>query len=105
MNHHQSLVDRWKEEKAVAQNVLSNKLASINLNSGKQVAGVLQENLDKDTLEKWPRTPKGQLKTDTTSFSHHPELEVTRPLLVYKELAKKLSTYGEKYRTHINNVT
>jgi len=105
LNNHQSLVDRWKEEKAVAQNVLSNKLAGINLNSGKQVAGWLQENLDKDTLEKWPRTPKGQLKTDTTSFSHQPELDVTRPLLVYKELAKKLSTYGEKYRNHVNSVT
>lgn len=105
LDNHQILLDRWKEEKDVAQEELSKILAGINLNSGKQVADWLSENLDKDTLDSWPRTPKGQLKTDITSFSQYPELEVTRPLLVYKELAKKLSTYGEKYRTHINSFT
>jgi len=105
LDNHQILLDRWKEEKDVAQEELSKILAGINLNSGKQVADWLSENLDKDTLDSWSRTSKGQLKTDTASFSHHPELEVTRPLLVYKELAKKLSTYGEKYRTHINSFT
>ena len=105
LDDHELLIGLWKEEKAVAQEELTSVFVGINLNSGKQVAGWLQENLDKDELKKWPKTPKGQLKTDTTSFSHHPELEVTRPLLVYKELAKKLSTYSEKYRKHINNVT
>jgi len=102
---HQILIERWKEEKVIVQDELSDVLVGINLNSGKQVSDWLQENLDKATLKKWPRTPKGQLKTDTTSFSHHPELDVTQSLLVYKELAKKLSTYGEKYRTHVNSVT
>ena len=105
LGSHKVLIDRWKEEKVIVLEALSQILAGINLNSGKQVAEWLIENLDKDTLDNWPRTPTGQLKTDTNSFSQYPHLEVTQPLLVYKEVAKKLSTYGEKYRAHINHVT
>jgi len=105
LDKHKIIIDRWKEERNIAIDNLKDVLPGVNLNSGKQVADWLRNTLNAEVLETWPVTPKGQLKTDISTFSRYPELEATKPLLIYKNLSKKLSTYGEKYRQHVNTVT
>ena len=78
--------------------------------SSKQMSDWLETELDDHILQSWPRTGdpepteeadqeytgNGYLKTDAPTLHLHRDLEVVKPLLGYKKLAKKVSTYGSK---------
>ena len=103
---HAALMERWKIEKEAAEVELRKTIGSaINPNSSKQLSKWFRENLDGNLLLDWPRTEKGQLKTDKNTlvlFSDHP---LVQPLLKYKECSTRLSTYGENFRSHIHPIT
>ena len=97
---HEKLWQHWQQEKEQLTAELKQHLGDINLNSGPQLADWLQKNMDESTLQRWPKTPKGRLKTNADTFalfSNHPAIA---PLLRYKKTAKLLSTYGDKFAKH-----
>ena len=102
---HKKLVKTWQREQIEARDTLDTVMGGINPASGAQLAGWLETVLDKDRLETWPKTNKGQLKTDIGTFSRYPEIEAVQPLLLFKNLSKKLTTYGLTYQRYIHPVT
>ena len=99
---HGALVQEWREEKELAENRLREVLGpELNPESGKQLAGWLEENLDPGTKAAWPTTAKGQLSTDRDSLEKFSELELVRPLLEYRRVSHRLKTWGETYQRHL----
>jgi len=103
---HSDLVSRWIQEKEPIKKELEVLLTpDINLNSGKQLSDWMQNNLDKETIDRWPRTGKGRLQTDSTTLDRFITVSPIHSLVKYKEFANYLAFYGEGYASHINPVT
>ena len=97
---HEKLWQGWQQEKEQLTTELKQHLGDINLNSGPQLADWLQKNMDESTLQRWPKTPKGRLKTNADTFQLFSNHLAIAPLLRYKKTAKLLSTYGDKFAKH-----
>jgi DNA polymerase-1 len=103
---HADLVKRWIQEKEPIKKELEVLLApDINLNSGKQLSDWIQNNLDKETIDRWPRTGKGRLQTDAETLERFITQPSIHALVKYKEYSNYLTFYGEGYAAHINPVT
>jgi len=103
---HDGLMTRWKGELYDAELRCRDVLGpGINPASGKQIAGWIEAHLDAATLDRWPRTDGGQLRTDADTLGRFGNLEIVRPLLEYKIAGKNISTYGPSYAAHTNPVT
>ena len=102
---HKQMIAHWESEKQRLALELKEVLGEINPASSMQLGVWLNEKLDKDTLDKWPKTPKGKLKTDATALGLFHSLPLVKPLLDYKDNSKNLNTYGTSYAAHISPVT
>ena len=103
---HAKLMEVWKKKKTNATEKLQQIIGPYtNPDSPKQVSDWLKAYLDPDTLNTWPRTKTGQLKTDARTLSRYPDHPLVTPLLLYKEADKMLSTFGTGYTEHINPKT
>ncbi len=103
---HAALVAAWKAEKQSLESDIRQQLGNeININSGPQLGAWLEKQLPEDTLKNWPKTATGKLKTDKDSLSLYGELPIVKPLLQYKHIAKRISTYGEEYSAHSHPIT
>ena len=103
---HEQLIEHWQQEKDSLLAALREHLgAELNPNSGKQLGEWLLQNLDGAALKHWPKTPKGQLKTNADTLALFADLPAIQPLLRYKAVAKLLSTYGPNYLKHRHPVT
>ncbi|OPY83923.1 MAG: DNA polymerase I [Smithella sp. PtaU1.Bin162] len=104
--NHIILMADWEKRKEAEEKNLRKLLGSeINFDSPKQLACWLENNLDKPTLSKWPKSSKGQLKTDADTLAQFPDHPLVQPMLKYREVTKLLSTYGETFVSQINPVT
>jgi|TARA_B100002003_G_scaffold251677_1_gene296645 DNA polymerase-1 len=103
---HKRLISKWEKSYDIAKEELVRMLdPDVNFNSGRQLSAWLHEKMDDKTLHDWPRTKTGQLSTSAETlnmFSEHPWV---KPLREYKEVNKKIKTYGEKYAAHISPAT
>lgn len=73
------------------------QLGDTNPNSSPQLGEWLKRNIESRLLQRWPKTPKGKLKTDGDTLALFAHLLVIQPLLRYKAVGKLLSTYGKSY--------
>ena len=104
-DQHGTLASGWADEKDELLQALKAHLGDINPNSGTQLGLWLEDTLDRKILDKWPRTPKGKLKTDINTLSLFPDHAAIMPLLRYKKINKLLSTYDKGYLKHKHPVT
>lgn len=103
---HAKLMKAWQEKKEAAAEKLKQVLGlHVSLDSPKQLSDWLKSHLDPETLNTWPRTKTGQLKTDAHTLSRYPEHPLGAPLLLYKEVDTMLSTFGTGYTGHTNPKT
>lgn len=112
---HKQLIKKWGEDAAVAKIETDKYFPGINLNSTKQLAKWVVKNLPHE-IPTWPLTKKGiELEKKGIEFNREEYLTFGRPaiphlrtykaidaLLIYKKVAKLLSTYGESLRDFIN---
>lgn len=94
---HGALIAQWQQEHDALRLQIREQLGNLNPNSGPQLGEWLQSNLESALLKRWPRTPKGRLKTNADTFALFANLPVVQPLLRYKAVGKLLSTYGKSY--------
>lgn len=97
---HRRLMVEWKAAAMTARDRLDNLMAGTNPDSPDQLAEWLARTLPADLLAAWPRTASGKLGTDADALAAWPD--APPELRQYKEHAKLLSTYGEKYAGHIH---
>jgi DNA polymerase-1 len=102
---HEALAAGWADEKDELLQALKAHLGDINPNSGTQLGLWLQDTLDTVTLDKWPKTPKGKLKTNIDTLILNADHPAVLPLLRYKKINKLLSTYDQGYLKHKHPVT
>ena len=102
---HEALAAGWTAEKDQLLQALKTHLGDINPNSGLQLGLWLQDTLDSKTLDKWPCTPKGKLKTNIDTLILNADHPAVLPLLRYKKINKLLNTYGKGYLKHKHPVT
>jgi DNA polymerase I len=102
---HSGIVDQWRQEFAALETNLRTIIGDINPNSPHQIAAWLEQNLPEKILYKWPKTEKGLLKSDIKTLLLYSQLDVVRPQVAYKEMAKLLSSYGDNFAARISPVT
>ena len=103
---HKELIVGWEiEMRAAEEGLLQLFGPDLNPASSSQLSSWFKENLDEETLKKWPRTKTGQLGTGADALNNFPDQPLVKPLRKYKEVSKLLSTYGTKYATHANPAT
>ncbi|MFZ1640508.1 MAG: DNA polymerase [Candidatus Contendobacter sp.] len=103
---HAVLCDQWERERLAAIESLAAVLGpGVSPDSAAQLAAWLSRNLPPERLATWPKTSGGQLATGADSLAMADDLEVVKPLLVYKTAAKRLSTYGPAFAQWISPVT
>jgi DNA polymerase I-like protein with 3'-5' exonuclease and polymerase domains/phage/plasmid primase-like uncharacterized protein len=104
---HTTLVRHWTDERNRLEKGIYKALGddTINIDSGPQLGAWLEKQLPEDIISQWPKTALGKLKTDKDSLALYGELPIVKPLLQYKHLAKRLSTYGQEYADYINPTT
>ncbi|MCB1808491.1 MAG: hypothetical protein KDJ99_26065, partial [Candidatus Competibacteraceae bacterium] len=102
---HAALTEQWQADHDQLSHQLRQHLGAINPNSGPQLGEWLQRTLPASTLQQWPKTPKGRLKTNADSLALFADLPAIQPLLRYKAVSKLLSTYGTKYDQHRHPIT
>ena len=104
---HEELIIGWEIEMKAAEEDLRQLIGpDLNPASGPQLSSWLKENLDEETLGRWPRTEKsGHLKTGAGVLNDFTDQPLVKPLRKYKEVSKLFSTYGTKYAAHVNPVT
>jgi DNA polymerase-1 len=102
---HGQLLETWIEKQQRLLVQLRIQLGPINPNSGPQLGQWLTDNLDSKVIAKWPKTPKGRLKTDASTLQLFADLPAIMPLLTYKQVSKLISTYGTGYAKHRHPVT
>ena len=103
---HKKLITGWEAEKRVVEEDVRQLFGpDLNPASSSQLSSWLKENLDEETLKKWPRTKTGRLGTGADALNNFPDQPLIKPLRKYKEVSKLLSTYGTKYATHVNPET
>lgn len=96
-DRHQALIAEWQQEHGSLHPQIREQLGDINPNSGPQLGEWLKGNIESRLLRRWPKTPKGKLKTDGDTLALFAHLPVIQPLLRYKAVGKLLSTYGKSY--------
>lgn len=103
---HATLASRWDTLLKHSEEELRVHVGSeLNPASSVQFADWLSRNLESKVLHRWPKTPTGQLKTDTDTLrraSTHPTIA---PLVAFKDAKTRASTYGRGYAKHLNPVT
>ena len=101
--------DIKRKRRALRRCLKNLKSMIVDPGSSKQMSDWLETVLDEDVLASWPRTgdtePEGEddaeftgngyLKTDAPTLHLNQDIEVVKPLLKYKKLNKKVSTYGK----------
>jgi DNA polymerase-1 len=97
---HRRLMAEWKAAAMTARDGLDRIMPGVNPDSPDQLAEWLTRSAPADLLATWPRTASGKLGTDADALAGWPG--VPPELRQYKEHAKLLSTYGEKYAGHIH---
>lgn len=65
----------------------------------------LEKKLDQDTLQLWPRTETGKLKTDAHTFVDFSHLEIVKPFSRYQKLKKLTTAFGTKLIDMCNPAT
>jgi len=107
--YHQGLIKMWEKRRAASHKVLMKYTPPSvikNIRSKPQVSEFLKSQLDKASIEAWPKTDKrGQMKTSRkilgqASFrAPYPFSRWLAAMMVYTRADKYLSTYGEKLIT------
>jgi DNA polymerase I-like protein with 3'-5' exonuclease and polymerase domains len=101
---HTKHVDRWREELFEAKTELM-KLTGLKKITNHTISDYLENNLEKDYLDIWPRTETGKLKTDAQVFSEFENVEVVKPFSKFKELSKLTTSFGMNLLKYINPET
>ncbi len=100
------LTDAWQCKKEAALRELRELLGlEVNPESSKQISQWLSAKLGPATVQNWPQTKTGQLKTDAATLARVTYYPLTKPLREFKEACKMLSTFANGYVEHINPVT
>ena len=102
---HAKLVTQWREEFVHLEAELRKVVGELNPNSPQQIAAWLQAHLPEDILKKWPKTETGHLKSDIDTLLLFSELEIVKPQVAYKEMSKRISSYGDGFAQRINPIT
>jgi DNA polymerase I len=99
------LMEEWKTKADAALETCRTMLGKdTNLNSPAQISNWLEKNLDKNELERWPKTETGNLETGADVLQRHQHLPFVAPLADYKKY-DKLGSFGKGLLKHINPVT
>jgi len=105
-DRHAELTRQWHVDLDRASTALTRFLGpQVSPASGKQLSDWLRRHLDEASLESWPSTATGLLRTNAETLSRYRHLDLVQPLLAHKDAAKKLSTYGTGFADHIDPVT
>lgn len=103
---HAELVETWGASAARAAEDLAVLLGpGVAAASGSQLAAWLSTHLDPETLENWPRTATGRLRTTAWALERHPDHPLVEPLLRHREAAVRLSSFGHSFASHVHPVT
>lgn len=103
---HAVLCDRWERERLAAIEPLAAVLGpGVSPDSAAQMAAWLSRSLPPERLAAWPKTAGGQPATGADVLAMADDLEVVKPLLVYKTAAKRLSTYGPAFAKWVSPTT
>jgi len=97
-------VDKWVEDLYKAKKKLM-KLTKLKKITNHTIGKYLEQNLDKEYLDIWPRTDTGKLKTDAQVFSEFGHLDVVAPFSKFKELKKLTTSFGMNLLKYINPET
>jgi len=105
-NQHRMLIGQWQRERDQLLIELRNHLgAGVKPTSGPQLGEWLKQHLPAKTVQAWPKTGTGRLKTDADTLQLFADLPAVAPLLRFKRVSKLLSTYGDNYAKHRNDLT
>lgn len=106
LESHEDLIQRWQDALETAQDELRLLLGPhLDPASPTQLGSWLAENLDTQTLEEWPRTKTGRLRTAAAILSRHPDHPLVAPLLAHKDAAGRLASFGPAFREWIHPET
>jgi DNA polymerase-1 len=97
---HQKIIDEWEHQLEECKQILKDE-GLLNLRSFAQKQVYLSQKLSEDELEAWPKTKKGQLKTDKNalmSLAHHTTLNT---LATWNTVAHRLANFGMKLREQL----
>lgn len=101
---HRDMIPVWKDEMYRAKKeVLA--LTGLSDITPMKVGKWLEENLEEEVKEFWPRTESGKFATDANTFSDFSWLDIAKPFAKYQKLVKITSTYGNKLLNMINPET
>lgn len=104
--HEEHCIKWTKEKDKVHIQVLKMFGESVNIRSVQQISKWLEKNISIKEQHAWPRSEKtGLLKSDAQTLSSYAYLPFVKPLLEYKTLDKRLSTYGLSLIEKVNPVT
>jgi len=102
---HAWLIARWKKERRVARQALTELGFLNNPNAPAQVADFFAESLPPELLSGWPRTERGQLSTAADLLAPYAEQPVVAAYLTYRRWNDRLKSFGEKLLQQVNPVT
>ena len=105
VKRHKKLVASWKRESDRLHKKLIKKYGEMNFNSYKQLGNLIEENFPKKIVDAWPRTPKGNFKTDADTLQDFSHIKGIEDICRYKPLQKLISTYGDSLIETVSPVT
>lgn len=101
---HAETIDTWGQQLFMARNKLL-KMTGLQKITAHTMSAYLEEVLDKQTLDIWPRTDPGKLSTDANAFVKFSYLKIVKPFSEYQKLDKMVSSFGEKLLHSLNPST
>lgn len=101
---HDKNIIKWRLENEDAEEEVK-RITGLSSITPIKIANWLVENLDPETLENWPRTEKGNIKTDAGTLLEYSELALVKPFSVYQKTKTLCTSFGTKLYSYINPVT
>lgn len=103
-NVHEGNIVYWREALYTAKKKVLKATGLSDLTSAK-MSDWLAQNLDKEIVEFWPKTPGGKLSTDSNAFVEFSYLPIVEPFAEFQKKKILCSTFGQTLIDSCNPVT
>lgn len=101
---HNELILKWRDDMHSALKKVQDETGLKTITSH-TMSGWLFQNLPKEYLDEWPKTPTGKLSTASDAFTEFGFIPVVAPLAEYQKVTTALQTFGTKLSGRINPET
>lgn len=102
--YYRELIQKWLKELRGARNEVE-RITGLDKITPNTLANWLGKNLDIETLEFWPRTDHGKIKTDAHTFADYSHIPIIKPFSEFQKRKTLTSVFGTKLVNMRSKVT